>query len=92
MEPSKAIESSCYSVRKGLSSDSLFSKLTNFSSFMGMLITGFEKEISSFLRKMKARKGHGVKASRAKKKPFSSSHFEREIHKLDCSVIAKVLL
>ncbi|RVW48305.1 hypothetical protein CK203_069599 [Vitis vinifera] len=38
-------------------------KLSNFNSFVGMAVAGFQKEISFCLRKMEARKGHGVKAS-----------------------------
>lgn len=57
MEPSKAMECSCDMVGEKLISDSLFSKFANFSSFVGMPITGFEKEINSFMRKMEARKG-----------------------------------
>lgn len=32
-------------------SDGVFSKLTDFSSFVGMLVVGLEKEIISLLRK-----------------------------------------
>lgn len=78
LEPSKAMESTCVSVGEELSSDSLPCKFANFNSFVGMLVASFEKEISSLLRKMKAGKGCGVKVSRGKGKPFSSSYFERE--------------
>lgn len=50
-----------------LISDCLFNKLTDFNSFVGMPSTGFDKEISPFLRKMKARKGCGVKVSEGRK-------------------------
>lgn len=63
MEPSKAMESNCDLVGEEFISDSLFRKLSNFNSFVGMAVAGFQKEISFCLRKMEARKGHGVKAS-----------------------------
>ena len=86
LEPSKAIESKCVSMGEVPSPDNLSRQLANLSSFVGMLVAGFEKEISSLMWKMKARKGHGVKVSRGKKNPFSSSQFEIEIRKLECSV------
>ena len=39
--------------------DGLFSKLVNFSSYLGMLV-GFEEEIINILRKMETRGGCGV--------------------------------
>ena len=39
------------------SPNSFPSKFANFNSFVGMPIAGFEKESSSLLRKMEARKG-----------------------------------
>lgn len=49
-------------------------------------MVGFEKEITSLLRKMEARKGCGVRISRGKRKMFSASHVEREIRNLECLV------
>lgn len=49
-------------------------------------MVSFEKKIISLLRKTNARRGHGVKALRRKRKPNSSSHFKKEIRKLECSV------
>lgn len=46
---------------------------------------GFEKEIIALLKKIEARKGHGVKVSKSGRKS-SSSHLEREIWKLECLV------
>lgn len=47
---------------------------------------GFEKETSSLMRKMEARKGRGVKISGEKRKTCLSSWVEMEIRKLECSV------
>ena len=65
-------------------SDGLFNKMTNFSNFVGMPMVGFEKEIISLLRKMDTRRGHSVKASGEKRKPNTSSRFDKEIQKLEC--------
>ena len=40
------------------SSESLPIKFAGFSSFLGMPLAGFEKGITSLLRRMKARKWH----------------------------------
>ena len=45
-------------------------------------MVGFEKEITSILRKMESRKGCGLKVSRASRN-FSSTYLEREIQKLE---------
>lgn len=50
MEPSKAMGFCCDSVGEGLIFDDLFSKIANFNGFMGLLIVGSEKKISSFMR------------------------------------------
>lgn len=61
--------------------DGLFNKLINFNSFVRMPTVGFENEIISMLMKIDARRGHDGKASGAKKKPNTSSHFNRELRK-----------
>lgn len=78
------LEPGCNSVGEDLVS--LPSKLLNFSNYLEMPVAGCEKEISSLLRKLESKKGHGVKVSGGKRILPSSSHFEREIRMLECSV------
>ena len=59
LEALKALEFACVLEREVM--DSLSSKFVNFSSFVGMLVEGFEKEISSLLKKLVGRKGNRVK-------------------------------
>ena len=66
--------------------DSLSTNFVNFSSFLGLPMEWFEKEISSLLKKLELRKGCGVKVSGRKRSTPSTSHFEQKIHKLECSV------
>ena len=66
-----------------LSSTSLPSKYAGFCNFLGFSVVGFEKEITSLLRKMEARTG--VKFSKGSGK-FSSTCLEKEIQKLECLV------
>ena len=66
LETPKALELVC--VPKGEVMDSLPTKFANFSSFVGILVEGFEKEINSLLKKLEARKGRGVKVPGGKKK------------------------
>lgn len=61
--------------------DGLFNKLINFNSFVRMPTVGFENEIISMLMKIDERRGQDGKASGAKKKPNTSSHFNRELRK-----------
>ena len=65
---------------------SLPDKFVAFSSFLGLPVTGFEKESNSLLWKLESRKGRGVKITRLKKKSPLASRMEREIRKLECSV------
>ncbi|RVX05681.1 hypothetical protein CK203_027235 [Vitis vinifera] len=58
LEVNKALEACCLSQGEELSSASLPSKFAKFSSFLGLQVVGFEKEINSLLRKMESRKGH----------------------------------
>lgn len=88
MEASKAMEFGCVFVGEDL--DSIPNKY--FSNCVGMLVVGFEKEISSILRKLESIKGHGVKILGRKKILPSSSRFEREIGKLGARLITLVLL
>ncbi|RVW50524.1 hypothetical protein CK203_074547 [Vitis vinifera] len=46
---------------------SLPDKFVAFSSFLGLPVTGFEKESNSLLWKLESRKGRGVKITRGKK-------------------------
>lgn len=90
MEASKAMEFGCVFVGEDL--DSIPNKFVNFSNCVGMLVVGFEKEISSILRKLESIKGHGVKILGRKRILPSSSRFEREIGKLGARLITLVLL
>lgn len=63
VQESSKVKSSCCSVGEEHPPYVLFGKLTNFSSFVRMLVAGFEKEIIPLLRKMEARRGCGVNAS-----------------------------
>ena len=64
--------------------NNLPSGLVEFGNCLGMPIAGFEKEICALIRKMESRKGRGIRMSGGKKR--CSSHFEREIQKLECSI------
>ncbi|RVX15653.1 hypothetical protein CK203_009150 [Vitis vinifera] len=80
-----------FSPKKGGAEDikdfrSLPDKFVAFSSFLGLPVTGFEKESNSLLWKLESRKGRGVKITRLKKKSPLASRMEREIRKLECSV------
>ncbi|RVW17850.1 Protein FAM91A1 [Vitis vinifera] len=90
MEASKAMEFGCVFVGEDL--DSIPNKFVNFSNCVGMLVVGFEKEISSILGKLESIKGHGVKILGRKRILPSSSRFEREIGKLGARLITLVLL
>ena len=65
---------------------SLPSSFVKFSSGLGVPIVGFEKEISSLLKKLQSRKESGVNGLGGKKKILLSSCFERKIRKLECSI------
>ena len=54
-----------------------------FNNFVGMPIVRFKKEISSLLKNLEARKGHGVKISDRKKNHLLASYLERELRKLE---------
>ena len=71
-------------VLEGENFNSLPSGFVEFSNCLGMPIAGFEKEICALIRKMESRKGRGIWMLGGKKR--GSSHFEREIRKLECSV------
>ena len=55
-----------------------------FSNYVGMPILGYEKEISSILRKLESQKGRGVKVLGGKSKSLSSSWLDKEIQRLKC--------
>lgn len=66
--------------------DALCTNFVNFSSFLGLPVKGFGKEISSLLKKLELRNEHVVKISIEKRSIPSTSHFEKEIYKLECSI------
>ena len=68
VEDFRAMEASSNSVGEVVFSESLPYKFSKFSNLLGMLVKGFEKETSSLMRKMEARKGRGVKISGEKRK------------------------
>ncbi|RVW34265.1 hypothetical protein CK203_093009 [Vitis vinifera] len=51
-------------------SKSLPYEFTKLSNFLGMPMAGYEREITSLLRKLEARKGRGLKISMGKKKTW----------------------
>ena len=59
-EVKKALEAHRWSEGEELSSMIIPSKFADFSSFLGLPMVGFEKEITVFLRKMESRKGCGL--------------------------------
>lgn len=65
LETRKAMELVC--ILEGEVIDSLPSKFVKFRSFVGMPFEGFEKEISSLLKKLEARKERRVKVSGGKR-------------------------
>lgn len=60
-----------------------FSSLVALSNFLGMPIEGFEEEILTLLNKIKKRKGQEGQALSKRTSKFVSSHFERELKKLE---------
>ena len=75
LDVNKALEACCLLKREDLS---FSGKFVEVSSFLGLLVVGFEKEINSLLRKMESRKGHGVEVSKGSRK-FSLTRLVREI-------------
>ena len=57
-----------------------------FSNCLGMPISGYEKEISSLLRKLELQKGQGVKVLGGRRKSMFSSWLDKEIQRLKCFV------
>ena len=66
-------------VAKGEEFASLPKGFVKFSNCLGLPILGFEKEISSLLRKLEAKKGRGVKVLGGGRKSMSSLRLEKEI-------------
>lgn len=56
-----------------------FRKFVSFSKFLGLLVDGFEKEIVTLLSKLNVKKGYRLVASSDKRRPSSSSLFDREL-------------
>ena len=65
--------------------------LAQFSDFLGMSTTSFEKEILALLKKWKLRKEQKDQWSRSKRIKVESSRFERELGRLECSINFKSL-
>lgn len=68
-------------VSEGEDLDSLPSKFVNFSNYVGMPMTWFKKEISSFLKILESRKGRkgcGAKISSRKRTLPSTSYFREK--------------
>ena len=72
--------------REEMWSEEEFSKLTHFSKVLGMLVEGHEVEILALLKKLKLRTGSSTLCKRHKKKTSCSTHFERELKRLEFSV------
>ena len=81
LRPSKALEHAC--ILEEEDPISLPSKFVHFNNFVGMPIARFKKEISSLLKNLEARQGHGVKISDRKKNHLLASYLERELRKLE---------
>ena len=56
VEDFRVLKANSDSMEEVVFSESLPCKFAKFSSFLGMLMVGFKKEITSLLRKMEARK------------------------------------
>ena len=65
------------------SSDKEFSNFKDFNTFLGMPVEGYEEKIVLLLKKSKKMTGGGTLC---KKKVVSTSHSEKELKRLDCSV------
>lgn len=59
--------------------DLSFRKFVSFSKFLGLLVDGFEKEIVTLLSKLNVKNGYRLVASSDKRRPSSSSLFDREL-------------
>ena len=82
VEDFRAMKAGGDSVGELVVSKSLPYEFTKLSNFLGMPMAGYEREITSLLRKLEASKGRGLKISMGKKKTCSSSCVKREIQKL----------
>ena len=67
-------------------SDLSFKKFAFFCKFLGFLMEGYEREIVSLLRKLKAKKDRRVVTLSIKRRPSSMSCFDRELQKLECLI------
>lgn len=73
-------------IGEDISLEKEFSKLIDFSRFLGMSVDGFEEEIRSMLRKLRKKVRGGNLSKGRKKKLASSSRSEMELRRLDCSI------
>ena len=68
---------------------SSFRKFVSFRKSLGLPAVGFEKKITSLLRKLEARRDHRERRrggdSSIKRRPLSMFHFGRELWKLESS-------
>ena len=67
-------------------SEEELSKLFHFSKVLGMPVKGHEVEILALLKKLKLRTGSSTLCKRQKKKKSCTTHFQRELKRLERSV------
>ena len=67
-------------------SEEELSKLLHFSKVLGIPVEGHKVEILVLLAKLKLRTGSNSLSKRRKKKKSCTTHFERELKILECSV------
>lgn len=58
---------------------SSFRKFVSSNEHLGLYVDGSEKEVASLLRKLEAIKGRTRGASGSKRRPFSTSRFDRDL-------------
>lgn len=86
LEASNALGNCRVADKENLGFGSLLGKFVAFSSFLGLPMMEFEKEINPVLKKLETRRGLGVKIVGGKKKSPLATQSEREIIKLERSV------
>ena len=67
-------------------SEEELSKLFHFSKVLGMPVKGHEVEILALLKKLKLRTGSSTLCKKQKKKKSCTTHFQRELKRLERSV------
>ncbi|RVW16306.1 hypothetical protein CK203_067714 [Vitis vinifera] len=86
LEASNALGNCRVADKENLGFGSLLGKFVAFSSFLGLPMMEFEKEINPVLKKLETRRGLGVKIVGGKKKSPLDIRLERKIRKLECLV------